>query len=140
MSKKIQFFEDKNKTKQIYPEIKEPFETGSNENGNYIKFNNGLLICYGEKVYSNMSFSDDYWSYYQRSHDQNLFISFPISFIEKPYCLVTTNGNQYWLSANTLMGDKLSTSRSHDYVAIGPKGYTTNRDVVLVYYAIGKWK
>lgn len=135
MSKKIQFFEDKDKTKQIYPEI-EIFEMGSNDNGNYIKFDNGLLICYGRKTYKNMSFSNDFWTNYKRS-ENGLYVDFPVQFIEKPYCLLTGAGNTLWIIQNE---DNLSTSRSQGCTAISPNGYSASRDVILVYYAIGKWK
>ncbi len=106
-------------------------ELGSNENGSYAKFGNGLLICWYFKILS-IAFSNSYASMYQA----NINLTFPHPFIGVP---VAACGQFRW-SSSASWGQVVSTDattislRGLDYIQ-RPAG-----DTDVMYIAIGKWK
>ena len=111
-------------------------ESGSNENGNYVKYADGTMICYRTYTYTvNVTTS---WGslYYGNNYD---VITFPAQFIEKPHLQLSAyNTNlSFWLASYTI------TNIYTDYFS----GITVLRptpeqgvEVVIRALAIGKWK
>lgn len=105
-------------------------ETGSNDNGNYIKFANGIMICYATKTTSTVESSGAYsygtWTY-------------PVSFAEKPVVFATANN---WTGYGT-MTKVLSTASGSLFMSTSidlstAKAISRTDNVNLL--AIGKWK
>lgn len=120
---------------QIFKNIKEieqMIESGSNSNGNYIKYSDGTMICYHQiqKNISNISISDGIY------YAQQVF-TYPQPFIEIPnvshFCAQTTG--IYWsgLGNNGVSDSKVA-------VRILKMSEFTNVNITVGYIAIGRWK
>lgn len=108
-------------------------ESGSNANGNYIKYADGTLICYGR---ASMSFSINiaYGSVF-RSDVQS--ISLPYSFIDTNY-VVTLQGIAPVHVCYAVYDDK-----SVNLFKFYPVGFVSQASVSsrnIEYMCIGKWK
>ena len=106
-------------------------ESGSNENGNWIKFNDGTLIQYGNKEISNIQINTSSIGNYM-SAGQN--INFPIPF-EEAICgnVSLRGGSAFFITkrfiSNTVMG----------YFVLSGSSATLS-SAILDWFAIGKWK
>ena len=108
-------------------------ESGSNENGNWIKYSDGTMICY-QSFTCNVNYSTKYGSGYY-AEITNEIKSFPVSFIETPKVsvgLVTNYGIGCALrDTNT---EKCATN-------IFVYTFASRTDTItLNIIAIGKWK
>ena len=107
-------------------------EIGSNSNGSYIKFKNGIMICYGRRTFTctNSGAVGSLW------YDSNRlsFGNFPVAFIEKPFCITQSEGNMCLVEYTGLS----ATSPGGGYVMNATK--RTNQTQVITFLAIGKWK
>lgn len=108
-------------------------ESGSNANGNYIKYADGTLICYGR---ASMSFSINiaYGSVF-RSDIQS--ISLPYSFIDTNY-VVTLQG-----IAPVHVCYAVDDDKSVNLFKFYPVGFVSQASVSsrnIEYMCIGKWK
>ena len=108
-------------------------ESGSNANGNYIKFSDGTLICYGR---ASMSFLINiaYGSVF-RSDVQS--ISLPYSFIDTNY-VVTLQG-----IAPVHVCYAVDNDKSVNLFKFYPVGFVSQESVSsrnIEYMCIGKWK
>jgi hypothetical protein len=101
------------------------FESGSNANGNYIKFNDGTLICRGGITTA--------------SNESEKEIYFPVSFINDSFTVIVTNiysnsKKVIWSIANF----------NKEYFKVFPMAYDTNAVPTSAssanYIAIGRWK
>ena len=107
-------------------------EIGSNTNGNYIKFANGILICYkSHQITASMTSS---WGGWYESPTQNLG-SFPVNFIAKPIIQATVS---YGTAAieSILNTSTSSWGSTILYRPVSTSSYTYYVDLI----AIGKWK
>lgn len=116
--------------------INEIVEKDTNENGTYIKYSNGIMICFGSKTYSNQTFTDDFWSDYNRSSNSLMSATFPEEFASVPICTITGRCNNAWL----IVENAATKTRTQQVVAISPKNVNWNMDVVIDYIAIGTWE
>lgn len=106
-------------------------ESGSNDDGNWIKFSNGTMICICSVVrnianttaWNNMFIGDI------------LNIPFPQTFVELYSCNIDlyTTRNVWKMS-----GGIPSTSGTNTFYSISPESFTT--DIQINVIAIGKWK
>lgn len=112
--------------------INDLMEFGSNNNGNYIKYYDGTLICYADK-YGESSLVD-YWGQFKRGQ---ITVTFPQTFIANPF--VNTglkNGESF--AQLSVAADSITTS---GFTAkVFKPNNTTNVGCNLTYIAIGKWK
>lgn len=99
---------------------------GDNTNGSYIKYKNGILICFGNKA--GTSNIQDYWNYKKVSSS----ITFANSFISAPSISVSCGATAY-LSINVY--NKTKTGFSFDVIKA-----SNNNDYNMSYFAIGQWK
>ena len=61
-------------------------ESGSNTNGNYIKYENGVMICWKTTTFNNMVITSQYQGVYYANTGS---IAFPQEFIEAPNIIAT---------------------------------------------------
>lgn len=116
--------------------INDIVEVVENTNGTAIKFGNGIMICYGIKTFSNMSFTEDYWQFCNRSSNEFMYSDFPVPFIEKPSCVVSAFGNGRWIIENA----DCNKNSTQSIALLSPKNRTDTANVTLKYQAIGRWK
>ena len=113
-------------------------ESGSNDNGSYIKYSDGTMICRNTQTFSSVKISSGWGSMYASSGDARTFNDYPIAFIEEPECTISikyTSGD-CWLSSR---GNAHSTTKPPNWQVIRPNKSTIDT-LVLSYIAIGKWK
>lgn len=111
-------------------------ESGSNENGTYIKFADGTMICTGTKSFTGEAdYTEDGSIYYKDVGEY----TFPIEFIETPIVNVTNVNNNYtrhiWIGGIA----NVSTSKI-EHIIICNHWNATDGGGKLHVQAIGKWK
>ena len=107
-------------------------ESGSNGNGNYIKFYDGTMICYGDK-YGTTALAD-YWSQLKRGQ---ISVTFPQTFISTPSVNVGLK-NAEMFAQLSMSADDITTSGFTAKVFKPTNASSTG--INLTYTAIGKWK
>ena len=120
-------------------DISKIIESGSNTNGYYIKYENGIMFQYGFQDKGNINFTADWWGTFTRFNDEsgaNTTITFPLEFNEIYFCnLVPSSMNIINVDGN----NKYTTTSATPYL-ICPKNNTGARNVQLFFFAIGTWK
>jgi len=107
-------------------------ESGSNENGNYIKYSDGTMICYG--VRSNTLANNNTQIGAMWYTDSVNLGSFPVEFAEEPII------NLYNIGAFTILEHLNLTSENIGNIYMGNG---TKREASLqktMFIAIGKWQ
>ena len=123
-------------TSSIVGAINSVVSRGSNTNGNYVKYADGTMICYGEK--SGSTTWSDYWSFCKRSPDISngaISLTFPVEFTEAPSVSVVGAHGGYIFSANIFSVDKTTLK-----VMLFKPSAVSNTDYGFYWQAIGKWK
>lgn len=106
-------------------------ETGSNANGNYIKYANGTMICY-----NNISQTVNITSSYEGEYYVGTgTINYPVSFVAVPTVTVTLAQNSALLRFNFT---SLYADRFNGYIS--KLQSKSNVNVIIQYIAIGRWK
>lgn len=125
-----------NKGKALDEYLKEIVEVSSNDKGNYLKLNNGIMICYGLQQFS--SNFKDYWTNMKATDP--IQIEYPAKFIEPTYSYLTVgDGDNNWLGVQDNTGGSVSKSqlfRVYRPPVQGDGAVTFS----IQYLAIGKWK
>ena len=111
-------------------------ESGSNANGEYIKYADGTMICTGVK-YGNTTW-EDWWGFCKRSPegDNMLFASFPQAFVNgnARVSITTSHGNAVFsASYNSVQTDGFY------FICYKPSS-NTSTNYGIQYIAIGRWK
>lgn len=115
------------------------YVSGSNENGYYIKYDDGTLICWNRITYSESVAVTTSSGALYRSNAITPFPNYPYTFIEAPavsFEYLSDTGNHFlWIV------------KANSATATAPRGIylfcptsATCSDVVLSYIAIGRWK
>lgn len=107
-------------------------ESGSNDNGNYIKFYDGTMICY-ETISKNVSLTD-YWSQLKKGLTS---ITFSQKFISIPLVNVGLVDAEKFAQLS-ISADSVNTS-GFTAIVFKPNA-VTNTGIKFSYIAIGKWK
>lgn len=103
-------------------------ESGSNSNGNYIKFSDGTMIEYGSATISTNNSSGGIFPYLGGS-----YITFPTQFLNSPVCFSNIyEDSAYWNSSVT------NVSPSQANLAVS--GDRNNTSHIVMWLAVGKWK
>ena len=111
-------------------------ESGSNDNGNWIKFADGTMICYGDKNLSPITVDVAWGSMYESANKYDLG-SFPQEFKAVPsLSIIQKDGATVWLE--TLGGATTTTNLGLTWL-VSPV-VRVGKDCILSYIAIGKWK
>ena len=106
---------------------------GTNENGTYIKWNNGLQICYKTMTYNGINCNTAWGSLYESTR---LSIgNFANPFISTPIISLTPN-NPFFVEK---YGNTSSTSFG-DWYMVRPKSGSAGDNAILYCFAIGMWK
>ena len=115
-------------------------DMGSNANGTYIKWANGLMVCFNTQTFTNVQCTTQWGNTYCNSGDRRLFNHFPKSFKEKPTILKSLNGGSGngWLITDTYNGAGSVDNAGGWFVARATS--LSNMEVIASYVAIGKWK
>ena len=101
-------------------------ESGSNENGSWVKFADGTMICYGN-------------SYNQENG--RAVANYPVSFIENPTQAQTTiSYNSYTSSHLVYTVPSLAKEFAYIYCRKADGSIETNTTVKINWLIIGKWK
>lgn len=110
-------------------------ETGSDSNGNYIKYSDGTLICYGTVSKGVVSYTNSYYEKLIRSSVENMTITYPCAFSSIPSCTINCIGKAKWL----ILSSQGTTTTTPPFTVVCPI-VETNEEVIVNYIAIGKWK
>ena len=120
-------------------DISKIIESGSNTNGYYIKYENGIMFQYGFQDKGNINFTADWWGTFTRFNNESgsdTIITFPLEFNEIYFCnLVPSSQNVINVEGNNIY----TTTTATPYL-ICPKNNTGARNVKLFFFAIGTWK
>ena len=120
-------------------DISKIIETGSNNKGYYIKYENGIMFQYGVQDKGSINFTSDWWGTFTRFNDEsgaNTTITFPLEFNEIYFCnLVPSSQNVINVEGNNVY----TTTTAKPYL-ICPKNNIGARNVRLFFFAIGTWK
>ena len=120
-------------------DISKIIESGSNDKGYYIKYENGIMFQYGVQDKGNINFTADWWGTFTRFNDEsgaNTTITFPLEFNEIYFCnLVPSSQNLINVEGNNVY----TTTTATPYL-ICPKNNIGARNVRLFFFAIGTWK
>lgn len=123
-----------NLVKPIKDTVDNLLESGSNENGTYIRFSDGTMICEGtfELTGLTCTIALDYGGY--RSSGYNM--SFPATFL--PGTIPSVGGG---FSNVNLMGKIYPGNNAGCIFAVQTiNSFSTGVDVTVKYIAIGRWK
>lgn len=105
-------------------------DSGSNENGNYVKFSDGTQICWNR-----VSFQATFTSWGNLySYDYKTKIPFPADFIERPRVSVTNSAT----SAAMIAVTTADTTGTTQITLVRPN--VSNGTYYVDYIAVGRWK
>ena len=119
--------------KELNKKISGIIESGSNSNGNYVKWSDGTMICYMNKLYSNINITNTWGSVYET--DPINLGNFPANFVNIP--TVTASCTGY----STVFIEALNPSKT----SLGASWFSRpspmeNTLTTISFIAIGKWK
>lgn len=106
-------------------------ESGSNNNGSWIKYSDGTMICY-RKIEKTVAITDVYGTLYKGIIED---INFPQSFVSIPYCLAQNNGANHIIIGQCQAVSTTKIGKLEIWSSIATTTY-----VIPVIIAIGKWK
>lgn len=110
-------------------------ESGSNENGDWIKYANGNLICYGKAaITAPVTYSD--WYGFCRMADERT-TTLPYTFINTDYNIISTSYTFGYFSM--ILRSKATTSFNFRACTHNNSSYNPGAGT-FDYIAIGKWK
>ena len=110
-------------------------ESGTNANGNYVKYADGTMICYGNISFSKPSNNALTNGGYRTGGGDVSIISFPVSFISAPSISITTTS----LNCINCFADNLYEGGfTALFATISSEGTASTK--TATYIAIGKWK
>lgn len=110
------------------------FESGSNDNGKWIKYEDGTMICWGYRSFSNLSIQKAWGALYETASEYNLG-DFPQTFIDTPE-LFTNTRNGSTIFTERLLPTRSSLGSTWFYCPVS----RSNESFIMSYLAIGRWK
>lgn len=114
-------------------EGKAVIESGSNENGEWVKFSDGTMICTVYKQTILEKTLSAYGSLYQTTQDW----IFPVPFINQP----TASCGEFLISTGASFGTVMATTKQKAILrVIDAYARTKGIDCIIQATAIGKWK
>ena len=117
-------------------------ESGSNENGNWIKYNDGTMICTATKLFENVSVTNSWGSLYET--EELILGNFPQPFISTPEginCIMITNSNSSGKGSGGFVEYIVQTTNtSWGKTVIAKPVSSVGSNIGLSLIAIGKWK
>ena len=117
-------------------------ESGSNENGNWIKYNDGTMICTATKLFENVSVTNSWGNLYETS--ELSLGNFPQPFISTPVglnCIMIANANTNGKGSAGFVEYIAQTTNTYwGKTAIVKPVSSAVSNIGLSLIAIGKWK
>lgn len=112
-------------------------ESGSNENGDWIKYNNGFMLCSKRVVKTNYELTNAWYSLFNNKNDERLDLGdYPISFISEPRVSLTyMSSNSAWIINNE--GSSTDTPGKIQLCTVSSR---TIGKLIIDIMAFGKWK
>ena len=113
--------------------INEVVESGSNSNGNYIKFSDGTMICWMQETVTNQAINNAYGSLFQGARQY----TFPVPFIGNvtAKCTIFQYGTSASWGTASSFTNSVVTLRGFDVFS-----REAGENCKIGYMAIGKWK
>lgn len=111
-------------------------ESGTNSNGTYIKYDNGIMIC-TKTVEGTVDLKEQYYTYFYHTADNKYFNlgDYAMPFIERPICNITfRGGNAQWIGA--IQNQSATHVGDLHILTVTSKTAGAYYDVI----AIGRWK
>lgn len=111
-------------------------ESGTNSNGTYIKYDNGIMIC-TKTVEGSVDLTEQYYTYFYHTPDNKYFNlgDYAVPFVERPICSITfRGGNSQWIGA--IKDQSASYIGSLHIISVTSKTAGAYYDII----AIGRWK
>ena len=111
-------------------------ESGTNSNGTYIKYDNGIMIC-TKTVEGSVDLKEQYYTYFYHTADNKYFNlgDYAMSFIERPICNITfRGGNAQWIGA--IQNQSATHVGDLHILTVTSKTAGAYYDII----AIGRWK
>ena len=105
-------------------------ESGSNDNGSWVKYSDGTMICYGNKDIADVSFTQLVAGI---NYSDTQTITFPQSFIDNPSTSISCKSSNIAWSSNVV-----SSTSSFTFDILHSNNIT--RDIHCEWQAIGRWK
>lgn len=112
-------------------------DSGSNANGNYIKFQDGTLVVWGNKTLSDEAVTTSAGSVYRSNIIAG--VTFPINFINTPtYVNLTINtaSNAVWI----IKGSSAPSTSATGSFYVASYNNITLSNLNVGFFAIGRWK
>lgn len=107
---------------------------GSNSNGYWMKFGNGLMLCWNYGTVNDWAINNAYGSLYQGTRT----FSFPQTFSEAPMAI--PGGAKWGSGASWATMSANPTTTQMTIRAIDTSSRATGTDVTYSWLAIGRWK
>lgn len=121
--------------KKLSEKIAGIIESGSNDNGSYIKFADGTMIQWGTYDTGLTDFTTEFGSVFY--NQLNSTINFPLAFVDIPSIVINQEIGGY-LGGNTMGG--LPTKTNFRVYLYTTKSATLTRNATIYWQAIGRWK
>lgn len=102
-------------------------ESGSNEKGNWIKYNDGTLIQYSGEQKTQDVTANSYWDYR---------INFPISFFNTSYFAICSDRND----SKDIKTSIISTNNTSSFYVRLRNGASYQQSIKFSWFAVGRWK
>lgn len=127
----------KEEIKNLKTEISKIVEYGSNENGEYIKFSNGIMICTKTKSFSTSIETQSGIIYYTEINNDE---SLPQSFVEDPiYDNITLSTSENWIMYINIV-DRATKTKWHNRFYLTSNLTRHSFTAICKFIAIGRWK
>lgn len=110
--------------------------SGTNENGGYIKYYDGTMICY-KTVSGTVDITEQYYGYFYHTPDGKYFNlgDYAMPFIERPACNITfRGGNPQWIAA--IQNQSATHVGDLHIISVTSKSAGAYYDVI----AFGRWR
>lgn len=116
-------------------EAKTIYDSGSNSNGSWLRYNDGTMICYGTRYFT---ITADYLvgTLYYNQNGVNIGLgNYPLSFVDTPVCILGGgSGSLNYIEHNYSGGSSLG------YCWFFNPTKRAEQTIRLGFIAIGKWK
>lgn len=110
-------------------------ESGSNANGNWIKYPDGTMICYGDRSFSGVNITSQFGSVYETTSEVN-FGTFPQTFYATPNVFIQQTGGA--MATIETLTDGSTTALGKAY--LWRPNSRSNTGPQFKFMAIGRWK
>lgn len=123
---------------EVNTQVSQIIESGSNANGNYVKYADGTMICYKTEIVTT-ALNKAWGSLYQAQDDVILLGNYAQTFLDVPHIQATVNNKQNGSGAIIARIADSTTTSFGGIVLLRPVStQSVNYNIDLM--AIGKWK